>query len=161
MQKFHSLLHLCMVTPRNRCRIMDHHHAHRTHPYLSSCHCNDRRRRCRKPVNLHSNLPRILRQHVKNLRCGNTVPARAVDPQGNIPCPGIQLILKKSRRDIIVKPAVLSNYPVHEQNPFLSFLSAFQIYHFLFPVPKLLHQYPSPFQIRQRYRHLAISSYFH
>ena len=151
-----------MVTPRNRSRIMDHHHAYRTHPYLSSGHCNDRRSRCRKPVNLHRNLSRILRQHVKNLRCGNTVPARTVDPQGNVPCPCIQFILKKSRRDIIVKPAVLSDNSVHEQDSFLRFLSGFLIHRFRFlPVPKLLHQYPSPFQIRQRYRHPVILSYFH
>ena len=150
-----------MVAPCNRCRIMDHHHAHRTHPHLSSGHCNDRRSRCRKPVNLHRNLSRIFRQHVKDLCRRNAVPARTVDPQGNVPCSRIQLILKKSRRDIIVKPALLRDNPVHEQDSFLSFLSAFQIYRFLFPVPKLLHQYPSPFQIRQRYRHPVISSYFH
>ena len=150
-----------MVAPCNRGRIMDHHHAHRTHPHLISCHCNDRSRRCRKPVNLHCDLPRILRQHIKNLCRRNAVTSRTVDPQGNIPGSRIQLILKKSRRDIIIKPALLSDNPIHEQDPLLRFLSVFQIYHFLFPVPKLLHQYPSPFQIRQRYRHLAISSYFH
>ena len=45
--------------------------------------------------------------------CGcNTIPSGAIDPHSYVPFSGHQLILKKLRRDIIIKPALLCDRAV-------------------------------------------------
>ena len=91
----------------------------------------------------------VVHQHIVDLRRSNAVAAGRVDPDGDIPGAGHQLILEKLRRDGIVKPAFLGDGPVQEQRSLLNLLLRILIHHRpVFPIPELLHRIFPPFRDR-------------
>ena len=118
-QHVDRLLHLRCIAKSDSRGIVDHHHAHRTHEHLRPCHRNHACRRCRNAIDLHRDIALIVHQHVVDLSRRHAVTARTVDPDRDVPCPCIQLISKKSRCDIIVKPALFCYGSVKEKHSFI------------------------------------------
>ena len=106
------LLHLLTVTDGNRQRIMDHHQCRGRHEDLGTRHGNDGCCRSGNAVDFHGHIALVVHEHIVDL-CGcHAVTTGRVDPDGDIPGAGHQLILEKLRRDIIVKPTLLSDRAV-------------------------------------------------
>src|SRR5699024_7607636 len=104
----------------------------------------------------------IIHQHVVNLGSRHTIATRTVDPNSDVSASCHQFLFKKSRRDLIVIPALFRNRPIQEKHP-LNHLFAGSLVPDppAFPVPKLLHPTPPPFRCHsppRTSRHPAASS---
>ena len=120
---------------------MNHHGTHRTHQHLRSRHRDHTGRGSRNAIDFHCNIALILHQHVVDLRCRHTITARTVDPDRNVTAATKQLLLKKSRCDIIVKPALLRNRSIQKQHPLRDLLACGLVSDLsALPVPKLFHR---------------------
>ena len=106
------LLHLLAVTDSNRQGVVDHHERRGRHEHLCTSHRNDGCGRGGNAVDLDRDVTVVVHQHIVDLGGCHAVPTGRVDPDGDIPGAGHQLILEKLRRDIIVKPALLSDRAV-------------------------------------------------
>ena len=134
---------------------MDHQHGYRGYQHLCTCHRNNRCGTGGNAVNLDGHIALIVHEHIVDLCCRHAVAAGRIDPDGNVPAAAVQLIFKKLRRDIIVKPAFLCDGTVQKQRPLQRLLLSFLIRHRpVLPVPELLHRNCSPSRWRQKYLRL-------
>ena len=85
------------ITNRNGGGVVDHHHGDRGHEHCGTRHSDDRSCGSGKPVDLDSHIAAVVHQHIVDLGCGKNVTAGTVDPDGNVPGTGIQLISEQSR----------------------------------------------------------------
>ena len=106
------LLHLLAVTDSDRQGVVDHHERRGRHEHLRTRHRNDGCGRGGNAVDLDCDVTVVVHQHIVDLGGCHTVAAGRVDPDSDIPGAGHQLILEKLGRDIIVKPALLSDRAV-------------------------------------------------
>ena len=111
-EHFDCLLHLLAVTDSDRQGVVDHHECRGRHEHLRARHRNDGCGRGGNAVDLDCNVAVVIHQHIVDLGRCHAVATGRVDPDGNVPGAGHQLILEKLRRDIIVKPALLSDRAV-------------------------------------------------
>jgi len=130
-----------MVTPCNSGRIMDHQHGNRGYQDGVACHGDHTGGACSDAVYLHGDFPLIVGKHIVDLCRRHAVAARRVDPHGDVARAAVQLILKKLRRDVIVKPAIFRDGAAQFQDALLR--PRFLVFHFL-PVPELLCLHPTP-----------------
>ena len=107
-----GFLHLLAVTDSDRQGVVDHHKRRRRHEHLCTSHRNDGCGRGGNAVDLDSDVAVVVHQHIVDLGGCHAVTTGRVDPDGDIPGAGHQLILEKLGRDIIVKPALLSDRAV-------------------------------------------------
>ena len=91
---------------------MDHHERRGRHEHLRTSHSDDGCSRGGNAVDLDCDVAVVVHQHIVDLGGCHAVTTGRVDPDGDIPGAGHQLILEKLRRDIIVKPAFLSDRAV-------------------------------------------------
>ncbi len=106
------LLHLLAVTDSDRQGVVDHHERRGRHEHLRTCHRNDGCGRGGNTVDLDCDVAVVVHEHIVDLGGCHAVTTGRVDPDGDIPGAGHQLILEKLRRDFIVKPALLSDRAV-------------------------------------------------
>ena len=140
-----GLLHLTCVAHGHGHRVVNHEHGHRRHEDLGTRHSDDGCGGCRDAIDLHRYIVGVVHQHIVDLGRGHAVPAGRVDPDGDIPVPGHQLLLKKLGRDVIVKPAFLGDGAVQIQRPFRRSRLRLRL---ILPFPKLLHRHFPPFRHR-------------
>ncbi|AXB62521.1 hypothetical protein CDIF27640_03518 [Clostridioides difficile] len=153
-----GFLHLCGIAHGNGHRVVDHHHGHRRYQHLRAGHGNDRGGAGCDAIDLYGHIMGVIHEHIVDLRRRHTVPAWGVDPDGDIAVPGHQFLLKKLRRDVIVKPAFLGDGAVQEQRPFRrSCLRCCLV----LPLPELLHRGfpPFPFVYLQKHPHFPAGAY--
>jgi len=137
-----GFLHLCGIAHRYGHGIVDHHHGHRADQYFCTSHRNHAGSGCCDAVNLDRDIVRIVHEHIVDLGSRHTVPAGAVDPDGNIAVPSHQFLFEKLGCDIIVKPAFLGDSAVQEQRPFRRSCLRRRL---VLPLPELLHRGFPPF----------------
>ena len=108
-EHINCLLHLLAVTDSDRQGVVDHHERRGRHEHLRTRHRNDGCGRGGNAVDLDRDVAVVVHQHIVDLGGCHAVTTGRVDPDGDIPGAGHQLFLEKLRRDIIVKPALLSD----------------------------------------------------
>nr|DAU01013.1 MAG TPA: hypothetical protein [Caudoviricetes sp.] len=135
VQQLDGPAHFVAVAHGHGQRIVDHHDGHRRHLHLRSSHGDHRSRAGGNAVDAHSDVCRVVHEHIVDLRRGHAVAARRIDPDGNGAAARGQLRLESRRRDLIVEPAFLGNGPFQPQNARVrrGFVPD--------PVPEFLHLY--------------------
>ena len=114
---------------------MDHEHGHRGHEDPGTRHGDDGCGGRRDAIDLHGHLVGVVHQHIVDLSRRHAVAAGRIDPDGDVPVPGHQLLLEKLGRDVIVKPAFLGDGAVQIQRPFRRSRLRLGL---ILPLPKLL-----------------------
>ena len=100
-QHLDGLFHVLGIAHRNGTGIMDHQHGNRAHLDSITGHCHNRCRRGCNRIDLDRDAALVVLQHGIDLGSGEHIAARTVDPDGNIPLTGFQLIPEHLRRDLI------------------------------------------------------------
>ena len=136
-QHLDGLFHVLGIAHRNRAGVMDHQHGNGTHLDSVTGHCHNRCGRCRNRIDLDRDTALVVLQHGINLGSGEHIAARRVDPDGQIPLAGFQLIPEHLRRDLIAPERFLVDGAFQPEDS--GVVTVFD------PVPEFLHRFLLPF----------------
>lgn len=128
-------------------------------------HCDDGCCRSRDSVDFYGDVSFVIHQHIVDLCCGHAVSTGAVNPDGDVAAAGKQLVLEKTWRHIVIKPALFGDGTVQKQRSLQCLFLRFLIGHrLILPLPELFHRFFPPFLQRMRlriYQRPAAWSYSH
>ena len=125
--------------------LVDHEDGAGRHDHAVARARDDGRGGRRDAIDLHGHLVGVVHQHIVDLSRRHAVAAGRIDPDGDVPVPGHQLLFEKLGCDVIVKPAFLGDGAVQIQRPFRRSRLRLGL---ILPLPKLLHRHFPPFRHR-------------
>ena len=140
VQHIDCLLHILVVAKGHGGGVVDHHKGGGSHQHLSTGHGDHGGCGCRQAVDFYGDLALVIHEHGINLACGHAIPARGIDPDGDVAGSCVQFIPEHPGGHIVIEPGFLGNGAVEFKDSFACVLAVCLV----FPRPELLvlHWFP-------------------